>query len=85
MENRKKPRYQHKLNMLEPGIIICKSIGLLLVAAFVFYLFHSYQIALYTLYFAGAIFLIMLGLIIIEQHQDHMMYLDAKAEDPDIK
>jgi hypothetical protein len=28
-----KPRYKHKLNMLEPGIKLCKGIGLLILIA----------------------------------------------------
>jgi len=85
MKNTVKSRYRHKLNMLKPGVYLCKIIGLLCSAALILYLLGFDQLALTAICISLIIFLILLILIVIEQHQDHTLYLDAKKEDPEIK
>ena len=78
-------RYKHKLNMLEPGMKICKTILILLCAGMLLLWLHMKTAGLILLAAAGVLFLVLLILIGIEQHQDHRLYLDAKRNDPDIK
>lgn len=85
MKDEIETKYKYKLNMLEPGSFMCKSIALLAAVAFALYLFRVYKIALITICLAGVILLILVFLIIVEQHQDHMLYLEAKKKDSNIK
>lgn len=80
-----KPRYKHKLNMLEPGIKLCKGIGLLILVALIGWWLHLTWLFTIACVGIGIVFLIFLILLIIEQHQDKMMYLDAKRDDPEVK
>lgn len=83
--NKKKPRYKYKLNMLEPGIVMLKIIVALLLVAVVLYLTSNRFLAFCLSSIAGFIFLLMIILIFIEQHQDKMLYEDVKKEDSEIK
>lgn len=80
-----KKRYKHKLNMLEPGLLLCNIIGIFLATGILFLVFRLHLIA-YVMFGGAAItFLCLIILIMIEQYQDRMDYLDAKKEDPEIK
>lgn len=78
-------KFKHKLNMLEPGTKICKLILLLFCAGILLYLLHAKTAGFIILMIAAALILLLLILIVIEQHQDNVLYLDAKKNDPDIK
>ncbi len=80
-----KPRYKHKLNMLEPGIKICKGIGILILIALIAWWWDLTFLLTITCIIIGLGVLVFIILLIIEQHQDKMMYLDAKREDPEVK
>lgn len=73
-------RYKHKLNMLEPGMIMLKWIGILLVAGLVLLLFHLRIAAYIALGLAGAIFLVFMILLAIEAHQDSVLNKIALQE-----
>ncbi|HHZ05537.1 MAG TPA: hypothetical protein GX401_01915 [Clostridiales bacterium] len=80
-----KPRYKHKLNMLEPGSVMVKIIGILILIAFILYVF---SLKLLAGIFVGLGFLMLAVLLIlvgVELHQDKMMYEDAKKEDKEIQ
>lgn len=81
----KKPRYKHKLNMLEPGIKLCKGIGILILISLMAWWWNLTCLFTITCVGIGIVVLIFLILLIIEQHQDKMMYLDAKREDSEVK
>lgn len=78
-------RYRHKLNMLEPGLLMCKIIGVSGMIALVLYLCKVYTLALVAISIEGVMLFILMVLLAMEQHQDHKLYLDAKKDDPDIK
>ena len=80
-----KPRYKHKLNMLEPAVIIFKAMGVLVTLGTVLYLCRVRFIAYVLFSTVGAMIFLLLVLLCIEQHQDKTLYLDAKEDDPDIK
>lgn len=79
----RKPKY--KLDMLEPGAKMCKAIFILLVIGIALILFHIETVGMVMLVAAGLIFIVLLILLVIEQHQDNEQYLEAKRNDPDIK
>lgn len=83
MKSQKK--YKYKLNMLEPGGVMIKLIAILSLAAFIFYLVKIYQLCLLFIGIGGLVFLILIILLTIEQHQDRVLYEDAKEHDKDIK
>lgn len=78
-------KYRYKLNMLEPGLLMLK----IMAVSGLFSLLFSFlkQDALSWIFGLAAflLFLILLILLIIEQRQDHQMYLDAKKENPEVK
>ena len=76
---------RHKLNMLEPGTIILKIIGVLTLAGLVAYWLGADDISIVLLAFLGLLLAVLILLLIIEQHQDKRMYLDAKKENSDVK
>lgn len=80
-----KKTYRYKLNMLEPGLKMFKAIGILSGTGILFTLIKMKAVS--YLAFGGAfiVFIVLLVLIAVESHQDHQLYLSAKAEDPDIK
>lgn len=75
---------RHKLNMLEPGIILLKIMGALLLAGIAAQWIGADMISIIFLAAAGLILIVLILLLIIEQHQDIRMYLEAKKEDKDI-
>lgn len=81
---KKRKPYRHKLNMLEPGLVLCKCLGALLLAGAVLQLPGWRLAARLCFLAAGLLFLLLLVLLAIEQHQDRQLYLAAKEEDPEI-
>lgn len=73
------------MNMLEPGVVLLKIIGVLILAGAMARWFGATVISI--VFFAAAVLLlaILILLLIIEQHQDKRMYLEAKKENHDIK
>lgn len=73
-------KYKYKLNMLEPGTKMMKAIGLIGMLSVIFY-FAKLIILCYIFgIVAGIIGLILLVLILIEQHQDQVLYEQAIEE-----
>lgn len=66
-------RYKHKLNMLEPGTIMLKWIGILLLGGLVLRLFRLILVSYILFGLAGTIFLLLLILLAIEAHQDRVL------------
>ena len=65
-------RYKYKLNMLEPGLIMMKIIGVLFVIGILFFL-------------AGAVFAALLILVAIEAHQDKVLNDIALRENNELE
>lgn len=76
-------RYKYKLNMLEPGIIMMKIIGALLVIGILFWVADWHRLSIITLFLAGAIFAVLLILVAIEAHQDRVLNEIAMRENND--
>lgn len=76
---------RHKLNMLEPGLVMIKVIAITGLLSLLAGLFKQYRQACFFGIAAILLFIFLIILLIIEQHQDHHMYLEAKKEDPDVK
>ncbi|SKA71166.1 hypothetical protein SAMN02745111_02170 [Eubacterium uniforme] len=66
-------RYKHKLNMLEPGSIMLKWIGILILIGLVLYVFSFRMVAFGAWILSGIIFVVLLILLTIEGHQDKVM------------
>jgi len=66
-------RYKHKLNMLEPGSIMLKWIGILILIGLVLYVFRFRMVAFGAWILSGIIFVVLLILLTIEGHQDKVM------------
>ena len=66
-------RYKHKLNMLEPGSIMLKWIGILILIGLVLYIFKLKIVAYGAWILSGIIFVVLLILLTIEGHQDKVM------------
>lgn len=73
-------RYKHKLNMLEPGTVMLKWIGILLLVGLVLWLLWMKLVSYIIFGLAGAIFLLLLILIAIEAHQDSVLNEIAAQE-----
>lgn len=73
-------RYKHKLNMLEPGTVMLKWIGIFLLVGFFLRLFQLQLVSYIVLGLAGAIFLLLLLLLAIEAHQDKILNEIAAQE-----
>lgn len=74
-------RYKHKLNMLEPGTIMLKWIGILLLGGLVLRLFRLILVSYILFGLAGTIFLLLLILLAIEAHQDRVLNEIAAHEE----
>lgn len=73
--------YRHKLNLLEPGIWICRSIGAAGLAGILFYAV-GLRLAAYILWgAAGLAALVLFILLCVERHQDRVMAELARRED----
>ena len=66
-------RYKHKLNMLEPGTVLLKWIGILLLAGLILWLLRLKLVSYIVFGLTGAIFLLLLILLAIEAHQDSVL------------
>ena len=66
-------RYKHKLNMLDPGSIMLKWIGILILIGLVLYVFSFRMVAFGAWILSGIIFVVLLILLTIEGHQDKVM------------
>ena len=65
--------YKHKLNMLEPGSIMLKWIGILILIGLLLYIFKLKIVAYGAWILSGIIFVVLLILLTIEGHQDKVM------------
>ena len=65
--------YKHKLNMLEPGSIMLKWVGILILIGLVLYVFRFRMVAFCAWILSGIIFVVLLILLTIEGHQDKVM------------
>jgi hypothetical protein len=81
----KRPRYRHKLNMLEPAIVMFKAMGGISAFGIVLYLCNIRFISYILFGAVGFMLFVLLILLCVEQHQDKVLYLDSKKDDPDIK
>ena len=79
-----KPRYRHKLNMMVPGGWMCLIIVALGLVCALFSLLSWHGAAVWCGALAGGVLLVLIVLLCIEQHQDRVLYEDAKRDDPDI-
>ena len=66
-------RFKHKLNMLEPGIMMIKCIGILILIGLLFYVFQFRIVAFGVWAVSGIVFAVLLVLLAIESHQDKVM------------
>ena len=69
----KEKRYKHKLNMLEPGTLMLKCIGILVFAGLLLYIFQMTTAAICTWAVSGIVLVVLLILLAIESHQDNVM------------
>ena len=76
---------RHKLNMLEPGAVLLKIMGVLILAGAAARWLGAFIISTVLWAAAGLMLAVLIFLLIIEQHQDKRMYLKAKKENPEIK
>ncbi len=66
-------RYKHKLNMLEPGLVMIKVIGVLLCVGVFLWAVGWRPLSIILFILAGGVFITLLILIIIEAHQDKVL------------
>lgn len=69
----KEKRYKHKLNMLEPGMLMLKCIGVLVIIGLLFYVFQLKTVAFCIWAVSGIILAVLLVLLAIESHQDKVL------------
>ena len=74
-------RFKHKLNMLEPGTVLLKWIGILGAVGLALLLLHWKTLACCMLGLSGALFVLLLILLAIEAHQDKVLNEIALRED----
>lgn len=78
-------RYKHKLNMLVPGQIMAV---IILCSALLGLLFFLFQAKILWKVFVGiaiVLLILLFILILVERHQDNVLYKLAKSQDPNIK
>lgn len=78
-------KYRYKLNMLEPGLLMLKIMAVSGLFSLLFSFFKQYALSIIFGLAAFLLFIILLILLMIEQRQDHQMYLDAKKKNPEVK
>lgn len=78
-------RYKYKLNMLEPGLIMIKLVGVLFILGILFKALDLCLLSLITLFLAGAIFIVLLILAAIEAHQDKILNEIAMRENDELE
>lgn len=78
-------RYKYKLNMLEPGLIMMKLIGVLFITGILFWAAGWHWLSSITLFLAGAVFVVLLILLAIEAHQDKVLNDIAMRENNELE
>ena len=78
-------RYKYKLNMLEPGLIMMKIIGVLFVIGILFWVVGRHWISAISLFLAGAVLAALLILVAIEAHQDKVLNDIALRENNELE
>lgn len=78
-------RFKHKLNLLEPGLFMLKIIGGLFVFGILFWLIEWHLLSAITVFLTGAVFAVLLILIIIEAHQDNVLNDIAMHENMELE
>ena len=73
-------RFRYKLNMLEPGTVMLKWVGIFLLLGLVLRLAHRTLAAWISFGFAGAILLMLVILLAVEAHQDRVLNELAERE-----
>ena len=73
-------RYRHKLNMLWPGEIMIKIIGVLLGLGGMLFIINWFMPAYIVFLLAGVTFTILLILVTVELHQDRVLNEIAMRE-----
>jgi hypothetical protein len=73
--------YRRKLNLLEPGLALCKAIGGLFLLGVALRAFQIRIAACILFGIAGLLFLILCILLCVEQHQDRVMLALHMRED----
>ena len=78
-------RYKRKLNMLEPGLIMMKLIGVLFVFGIVFWVAKWHWLSIIFLFLSGILFAALLILVAIEAHQDNVLNEIAMRENNELE
>ena len=78
-------RYKRKLNMLGPGTVMAKAIGILLGAGALLWASGRHRIAILPLALAGAVFAALMVLMGIELHQDKVLNEIAMRENGELR
>lgn len=78
-------RYKYKLNMLEPGLIMMKIIGVLFAIGFLSWVAEWHWLSIIALFLAGAVFAVLLILVAIEAHQDKVLNDIAMRENNELE
>lgn len=78
-------RYKYKLNMLEPGLIMIKLIGVLFVTGISFWVAGWHWFSSITLFLSGVVFTVLLILLAIEAHQDKVLNDIAMRENNELE
>ena len=77
-----KPRpCRRRLNLLEPGIAVCKGIGVLALLIAGFFVMGCKRLAAILMGFLAAVLVIFFVLLCLEQHQDRVLCERELAED----
>lgn len=73
-------RYKHKLNMLEPGLVMFKLMGALFLAGAIAWAAGWRLLSIILLLLAGALLAVLLILLAVEAHQDKVLNEIAMGE-----
>lgn len=76
-------RYKYKLNMLEPGLVMMKIIGVLFVSGIIFWVAKLQWLSFIFCFLSGIVFVALLILVAIEAHQDNVLNDIAMRENKD--
>mgnify|MGYP004602918587 FL=1 len=84
MSDRLDKRFRHKLNMLEPGIVMLKIHAVLVACGTIFSLLEWKTVSIIAFGLAALLMLALLILLRIEQHQDRVLNELAQRENKEI-
>ena len=73
-------RYKHKLNMLEPGLVMVKIVGAFFLAGVLFWAAGWRRLSVILLLLDGAVLATLLILLAVEAHQDKVLNEIAMEE-----